>query len=470
MSLNSLFSGSPACIPAEIVNAGAMINWREFLQNEHRRKSPVDLSGNLVAYDADGVITPFFDAIETSKRTGFGIGVTLGAGLQVVCGGFGGYLWCLDFDGFVDLDTGELDSDLREVIEWVDGYLEYSPSGTGAKLFFVTDKLPETKIKIQFAPSHLAERYPNIRKYREREIEVFSKNSFLAMTGDKPFDEHFSEIFCIGSKELDRLLERIDSIAKRRGGLGIAKSKKRQSSAPLSEVKLAGYGRLTKESLMRVLDKVDPDDESCWSTVANALARVYGEDGRNWFHEYSKRSDKYDCDEVDERFDRAVADLKKHPDGVGMNRLIELSGLSGLDSMVLHWEDEEGVSSVEPLGDVAELFADVELRQEDVEAMADAEILYPDMIVRGHVQAYVSPANGGKTTIMVYICEALASQGLQVFYVNVDGSPGDLKRHYEHAKLHGYKLIAPDARQGGSAKGVLEKMYKLAASDQRLSE
>lgn len=115
------------------------------------------------------------------------------------------------------------------------------------------------------------------------------------------------------------------------------------------------------------------------------------------------------------------------------------------------------------------LFSDIELRQEDVDAMDEAEIIFPEMIVKGHVQAIVSPANGGKTTILTYVCEKLARDGYNVYYINVDGSPGDLKRQYRHANTHGYKVLAPDARKGGSIQSVHSKLHKLVEGNGVLS-
>ena len=335
---NRLFSGDPSYIPREIVATGATVNWKEIHVAEKVRKTPVDASGNAVGYDADGVTKPWGKAIEMADRTGCGIGVTLGSGLHVTAHGFTGYLWCFDFDGFCDLDDGVPDTDLLEIMGLMDGYLEVSPSGTGAKAFFVSDKPPATKLKVHFAPSKLADQYPDIRKYREREIEVFSKNVFLTLTGDRLFDGEYFELYNIGSKELDRLIDRIDEVAKKGGGLGRDKRPKEKTSSSSNAEKVNGYGKLTQTSLKLVLDHVDADDESCWSDTANALARVYGEEGRKWFHDYSKRSNKYNPDKVDPRFDRALSDLKKHPDGFGMKRLIELSGL---DTLALSWEEEK---------------------------------------------------------------------------------------------------------------------------------
>lgn len=102
--------------------------------------------------------------------------------------------------------------------------------------------------------------------------------------------------------------------------------------------------------------------------------------------------------------------------------------------------------------------------------MADAEFLFPNLIVRGHIGAYVAPANGGKTAIFLLICEKLAARGLKVIYVNVDGSPGDLKRHHAHAKKYSYNVVAPDACDGKSVEDVIKKFEAIAKSNVRCDD
>jgi hypothetical protein len=129
-------------------------------------------------------------------------------------------------------------------------------------------------------------------------------------------------------------------------------------------------------------------------------------------------------------------------------------------------QGQQTKSHIKPLEtgtDVADCFDDLVLNSEDVQKMSEAEFLIPNMIVRGHVAAYVSPGNGGKTTIFIYLSERLAAIGMKVLYINVDGSPGDLKRHYAHAANHGYKVVAPDAKTGKSTDDVLA-IFKSIAS------
>jgi hypothetical protein len=102
--------------------------------------------------------------------------------------------------------------------------------------------------------------------------------------------------------------------------------------------------------------------------------------------------------------------------------------------------------------------------------MEDATFIIADMIVRGHMAAYVAPGNAGKTTIFVHLSEKIVKAGYELFYVNVDASPGDLKRHYSHSRTHGYKLIAPDAIKGKSPRDVLRVFEGLLESGARLSK
>jgi predicted P-loop ATPase len=100
----------------------------------------------------------------------------------------------------------------------------------------------------------------------------------------------------------------------------------------LSE-KTSEYAKLTTASLIKALEQIDCEEEPIWHSVSNALARVYGEDGREFFIRYSrgdyseKPYEQFDLDEVNQKYDRALHELKTKPDGYGVNHLIELTGL-----------------------------------------------------------------------------------------------------------------------------------------------
>lgn len=125
---------------------------------------------------------PFIEAFNIANSKGWGVGITLKDGLYVNT--LDGYLWCFDFDGFAELEGTHVDDGVIDILDKFNSYTEMSPSGTGFKVFLVSDKAPIKKMKILFSKSSFAEKFPDIDKYKNRAIEVFSQNLFLALTGD----------------------------------------------------------------------------------------------------------------------------------------------------------------------------------------------------------------------------------------------------------------------------------------------
>lgn len=82
------------------------------------------------------------------------------------------------------------------------------------------------------------------------------------------------------------------------------------------------YAKLSPIQLETVLGLIPADDEQMWSDVCNGTARAQGEDGRLYFHKFSKRSEKYDAQECDQRYSRALRELSSRPDGYGAKYLI----------------------------------------------------------------------------------------------------------------------------------------------------
>jgi putative DNA primase/helicase len=99
----------------------------------------------------------------------------------------------------------------------------------------------------------------------------------------------------------------------------------------------SSHSKLIAESLDKTLKRIDFSDEPTWSDVANILARVYGEEGRNIFIKFSegKYSNKgysnFDRSEVDARYDRALREAKIRKTGFGITRLCELANLTIAD-------------------------------------------------------------------------------------------------------------------------------------------
>jgi len=75
-----------------------------------------------------------------------------------------------------------------------------------------------------------------------------------------------------------------------------------------------------------------------------------------------------------------------------------------------------------------------------VSQMEQAEIIWNDVLVSGHVQVWASKPNGGKTTIAMLAASELASK-YDVYFLQEDAGAGDLPALKAHANLHGYSLL-----------------------------
>lgn len=140
-----------------------------------------------------------------------------------------------------------------------------------------------------------------------------------------------------------------------------------------------------------------------------------------------------------------------------------IDDLLGLDVAA---KDKPAIASL----DIGSLFKDLALTLEDVSKMADAEFLIDNLVVRGSLSVFVAPANGGKTTLFIHLCEELAAKGMKIFYINADASPSDLKRHYNHASQHNYVVLAPDAKVGKGPRDIIAKLNQLNIAGAELSD
>lgn len=313
-------------IPIELARTNRFHNWKYLLNDKQKLlKVPVDALGIAKGYNDPNLPVPIQDALKIATDKGWGIGLTLNDGLSLNYNGMTGYLWCIDFDGFAELGGNHVDGGVVELLNSFDSYTEMSPSGTGFKVFLLSDKSPAKKMKVMFSESSFAASHPEVNKYRNRAIEVFSQNLFLAMTGELFSSNRYKKLRFIKSDQLEQLIDSLDKIAKRGGGLGL-----NVTAQPTAAVvhKAKSANRLTIESLNLVLSYVDSDDEQAWSDVVNALARVYGEYGRDSFHIYSEKSDKYDEVDSDLRYDRALKEVGSRPEGYGTKRLLDLARIN----------------------------------------------------------------------------------------------------------------------------------------------
>lgn len=121
-------------IPEQLKALDRWVLWRFILRKradgkEDWTKKPFTAQGTAASSNNPKTWTSYDDAADTYVLGGFdGIGVMLGEDLHGI-----------DLDDCRDPETGELLTIAQEVLEKVDGYAEVSPSGTGLKIFTITN-------------------------------------------------------------------------------------------------------------------------------------------------------------------------------------------------------------------------------------------------------------------------------------------------------------------------------------------
>jgi hypothetical protein len=494
----------PDEIPAEIQALESFLIWKNIIKEDGKMtKSPVSSAGFRTAHNSPDELMPFELAKEKlSKASDLGLGISLLEGVKVNVETHTGYLWCLDFDGFAEPNSDEVDDGVWEFVDSFPSYTEISPSGTGFKYFFVCDRPPQSKSKIKFGPSEFSEQYPGVAKYAHREIEVFSRSFFLALTG-QVFSPSTAEIKFVPSTELENLLEELNYWAESTGGSGSTNSSM-PSQKPVSTTPNTSYSKLTKSSLEVVLACVDHVDEQVWSDTANLLARVYGEAGRSYFQKYSKGDYAgtpyagYNSDECHRRFDRALNELKVKPDGFGVRHLIEIASnhpewknekveyeemnpFEGLVSEVAEATckaiDIDGIGKEDPFfEDASQSILDqvrgfsvtgqsTELKRK---MLSDVFIMDRIAILGQWTVIYAAPGTG-KTLLTLWMLRDQISNGLiqgnQVFYVNADDNFKGMTEKLEIAEKFGLQVFVPNFNGFGVDK-MLPLMKSLVKSGQ----
>ena len=492
----------PDHIPLELQALDSFLLWENFNRGDRKlSKSPVLSAGVKASYNAAEALMSFESAKEKlSKAKDLGLGISLLDGIKVNVEPHTGYLWCLDFDGFADPVTDNVDDYVRAFLETFPSYAEISPSGTGFKYFFVCDRPPQSKSKIKFGPSEFADIYPDVTKYGNREVEVFSCSFFLALTG-QVFSPSTEEIKFLSCAEFEAILEQLHSWAKSTGGSGTTASST-PGQASVSTATSASYSKLTKSSLVAVLTCVDHVDEQIWSDTANVLARVYGEEGRHYFLSYSEgvysqvAYPRFDLKECSDRFTRALYELEYRPDGYGITYLIETAkSHAGWSSRRLEYEADNPFKKSEPneleitskanniviadlkdpsLEEVADSYID-QLRRYSITGQSEElkkrllnDVFIMDRIaILGQWTAIYAAPNTGKTLLTLWMLREQITNGLveakNVFYINADDHYRGMTEKVEIAESFDMGMFAPNFKEFTVDK-TLPIMHKLAAS------
>lgn len=238
------------------------------------------------------------------------------------------YLHILDLDGFVCGDQMlVLGAQIAEMTG--NSYMEVSHSGVGTKIFLLSDMPPYGKKKFSLPPNEFFNKHPEIVKYgSSHAVEAFSGKFWNAITGDV-WDKNFKDLKMVAANDLQAIFDLLKKQMPQQ-----AVTSHTTLNAQTSILVVDSYSRLTQASLVEVLGKIDNQDEQVWSDVANALARAYGENGREYFTKYSKGEYNgrpyagFDESIATDRFQRALNELHKHPNGYGIKHLCSLAGVN----------------------------------------------------------------------------------------------------------------------------------------------
>jgi len=87
--------------------------------------------------------------------------------------------------------------------------------------------------------------------------------------------------------------------------------------------------------------------------------------------------------------------------------------------------------------------------------------LYENLVISGHVIAIPAPANGGKTTIFMFVAGEMAKKGMEVYYVNADIGQSDAGYMIDYANKHKFTLLLPDMKEGLSMDDVVNNLKNM---------
>ena len=149
-------------VPQELRDRPQWLNWKEIVRDGRKTKIPVQPSGSP-ASSTDPKTWCDFDGL-SNRYTGAGFVFTADDP----------YIG-IDLDGCRDTKTGKLDAWAKEIVLKFGTYAEVSPSGTGVKLFGVSDVIWKHSNKVNVDGDGHGGKKPG--------IEIYDCGRFFAVTG-----------------------------------------------------------------------------------------------------------------------------------------------------------------------------------------------------------------------------------------------------------------------------------------------
>lgn len=242
------------------------------------------------------------------------------------------------------------------------------------------------------------------------------------------------------------------------------------------------------ETLAELLHKLNPDLEySDWRVVLAVIFTHLGNDGFAVAQQWCKRGAKYmlhtnsklklTTDGADKQFLKVwngiASDTNFRRGGDDFFGLMKRLGAMG-STDIARWHESKRTTEVKaPPPENFSLrshFASHTLTNKDAEKMELTKFIYPKLIPQGLITAYPSPPNGGKTAIFTHAACKLANEGYEVFYINADASPSQLKSQQDKADRHGFSILAPDAKDAGGVNGLMATLSDLSMMDISLNQ
>ena len=109
------------------------------------------------------------------------------------------------------------------------------------------------------------------------------------------------------------------------------------------------------------------------------------------------------------------------------------------------------------------------ITKEMVDKVESTEIIWRKALVKGHVNLWVAPSNGGKSLLASLAARELSGFGYKVYYMQEDAAVGDLKEMQQQAEEYDYRLVSSVLGET-STDEILNSLWKWTDSDLDLSD
>lgn len=154
-------------IPSKLRALDQWVLWRSETRGSSPTKVPYGING-LRASSMNPQHWATFQQVEESTLEADGIGFVFSAGDPFVG---------IDLDGCIDPATGKVVPWAKAIIKRFNSYCEYSPSGTGVKVFIVGELKDGKGRKKDLAEAKIATKNPG--------VEIYDRGRYFAVTGNK---------------------------------------------------------------------------------------------------------------------------------------------------------------------------------------------------------------------------------------------------------------------------------------------